>query len=69
MVEVFSTNVVEQAQADRLVELLRTHFPDGKINFDLQDCDHILRIEKQQLAPERVIQVLHEQGYQCCILE
>jgi len=69
MVEVFSTNVEEQAHAERLVALLLMHFPGGKINFDLQDCDRILRVEKQQLVPEKVIQLLHEQGYQCRILE
>jgi hypothetical protein len=69
MIEVFRTNVAEPGHAEQLVNMLLEHFPDGKINFDLQDCDRILRIDQQGLAPEKVIQLMQENGYECCVLD
>jgi hypothetical protein len=44
MVEVFKTNVTYKAQANRLIEQLHKDFPEYKANFDLEDCDKILRV-------------------------
>ncbi len=44
-VEVFKTSVRERTEASRIIALLLTRFPDCKVNFDLEDCDRILRIE------------------------
>ena len=35
MVEVFKTNIQEQYQAQKLIEVLTSTFPECKINFDL----------------------------------
>ena len=45
MVEVFKTNVVVEELAKQLTIKLSTQFPHYKINFDLQDCDNIPRVE------------------------
>ncbi len=69
MVEVFKTNVEEPVQAEKLVALLLTHFPDGRINFDLQDCDRILRVEKPHILPERIIELVNGEGFVCGVLD
>jgi hypothetical protein len=45
MVEVFKTNVTSIQQSQTLVTIIREHFDGYKVNFDLDDCDRILRIE------------------------
>ena len=52
MVEVFKTNVEEIVQAKKIIELLLEHFPGNRINFDLHDCDKILRVEGKSLESE-----------------
>jgi hypothetical protein len=44
-VEVFKTNVVRPNDAKTMIRILSALLPGYKINFDLCDCDHILRIE------------------------
>jgi hypothetical protein len=44
-VEVFKTNVGNQRTANHL-KLLLERLPACKINFDLEDCDNILRIKR-----------------------
>lgn len=69
MVEVFKTNVQRQKQARILEEALASQFPSIKINFDLEDCDKILRVEGKKLAPDKIIKLLHSNGYLCQVLE
>ena len=45
MVEVFKTNVNSKAVAEFIVYLLNRNYPDYEANFDLDDCDKILRIK------------------------
>jgi len=45
MVEIFKTNVPAAEQARILIRQLKQLFPDSRVNFDLDDCDRILRIE------------------------
>ena len=44
MVEVFKTNVISPHHAGLLVRRIQDTFPACRANFDLQDCDHILRV-------------------------
>lgn len=69
MVEVFKTNVQQQRQATWLLGLLTRQFPSYRINFDLDDCDRILRVEGREVMPGKVIEVLNANGYQCLVLE
>lgn len=45
MTEIFKTNVQTEIEALLLTRLLGKIFSEAKINFDLEDCDKILRIE------------------------
>ncbi|HET9487079.1 MAG TPA: hypothetical protein VFO54_06580 [Chryseosolibacter sp.] len=43
-VEVFKTNVKDADQARMLVEQIHATFGNYQANFDLEDCDRILRV-------------------------
>jgi len=45
MIEVFKTNVKNKKDANRIISILNSMFEKYSINFDLEDCDKILRIE------------------------
>jgi hypothetical protein len=45
MVEVFKTNVADRRQAGILLREIRKRFSDYAANFDLQDCDRVLRVK------------------------
>ena len=45
MVEVFKTNVISSIQAKLLVNHIHNTFLDYEANFDLDDCDKILRVK------------------------
>lgn len=45
MVEVFKTDVKDRGQAVMLVDQIHQFFREYKANFDLDDCDNILRVE------------------------
>jgi hypothetical protein len=69
MVEVFKTNVQESCEADKLVHILLRHFPDCKINFDLEDCDKVLRVEGKNLVAVQLKTLVQENGFSCMELE
>jgi hypothetical protein len=68
MVEVFKTNVEETELAAQLVSTLRIRFPFSKINFDLEDCDKILRIEDNDVCAKTIIELMNHSGYECELL-
>jgi hypothetical protein len=69
MVEVFKTNVEKISQSKILLQKLSSHFPSHKINFDLTDCDRILRVQGANVSSEKIIELLSEENYQCRVLE
>jgi hypothetical protein len=69
MVEVFKTNVQSHYDAITLKEILLKEFPDVQINFDLDDCDKILRAEGNNVPAISVIQIVKTKGFYCEILE
>ena len=69
MVEVFKTNVRYATHATELVQQLAEHFPSFKINFDLTDCDKILRVEGDSILSCRIIELLQERDYECALLD
>jgi hypothetical protein len=69
MVEVFKTNVQKVSQAKKLIALLFEQFPGNRINFDLNDCDKILRIEGDNFEVQRIIMLVTEKGFVCDVLE
>jgi hypothetical protein len=69
MVEVFKTNVQLEEEAGTLAGKLVSEFSLTKINFDLEDCDKVLRVEGKDIATHKIIEMLSLDGYQCHILE
>jgi len=62
---VFKTNVTDMHQVSRVKSLL-TLFPTIKQwNFDLEDCDNILRIVAGNLSPRNVELTLKQAGIVC----
>jgi hypothetical protein len=68
MVEVFKTNITDTELSKRLIRKLLVHFPDSMINFDLEDCDRILRVEAVSIDSEKIIKILNVNGYSCEVL-
>ncbi len=71
MVEVFKTNVKDHDYADRLIEQIHKNFIAYKANFDLQDCDNILRIKSMTgiIECDPLITFLEKFGCEAEILE
>lgn len=69
MVEVFKTNVQCLEDARRVLQKLAVHFPEHRINFDLTDCDNILRVEGENILPCTIISLLGDSAYECTVLE
>ena len=69
MVEVFKTNVQKKAQSKMLVSILSETFPSSKINFDLSDCDNVLRVEGDDMEALRIMILVKEYGFSCEILD
>jgi hypothetical protein len=69
MVEVFKTNIRDKTTASIITAHLHEHFPGGRINFDLEDCDKILRVENENVCPEKVALILTRNGFACEVLE
>lgn len=69
MVEVFKTNVTDRLQAARLLEHIHKNLVDCKANFDLDDCDRILRIKHAgEIQASSVIKLLKEFGFNAEVL-
>jgi hypothetical protein len=65
MIEVFKTNVTRKAVANRLIAQLALLFPGSRVNFDLEDCDKVLRVEGLDICCEKTIALLKGEGYDC----
>lgn len=71
MVEVFRTNVKNREHASALVFRICKEFAHYKVNFDLDDCDRILRVECKTfpIETDRIINLVHHSGYIAEVLE
>ena len=68
-VEVFKTNVTKKAHSEKLLSALLALYPSCKMNFDLSDCDKVLRVEGDQLEASHIIFLVREYGFRCEVLE
>lgn len=64
MVEIFRTNVANENNAQQIVNAVHSNFQRYKVNFDLEDCDRILRIENTngRLNITEILQFLKHLG-------
>ncbi len=65
MVFVFKTSVKNQTEIRFLGSYLNTLLREARWNFDLNDCDNILRIESQAEITEATIKLLQTRGFEC----
>ncbi len=63
---VFKTNIENLRQAESLRPTLNSLMKENdKWNFDLEDCDNILRVDSLSIAIEAIQSVFSSKGYQC----
>jgi hypothetical protein len=65
MVEIFKTNVQKKAQSKGLLCILSEAFPSFKINFDLSDCNKVLRVEGDNIEALGIMNLVNEYGFKC----
>jgi hypothetical protein len=67
IVQVFRTDVPDRETARAITYLLKRDFSHCRINFDLDDCDRILRIESRKTSVDEMeVQLLIGIcGYHC----
>lgn len=70
MVEVFSSNVQTEEWADMLMGQLKRAYPAYLIDFDLEDCDNILRVESHhdRIDVTGIRQVVKDFGFSVEVL-
>jgi hypothetical protein len=69
MILVFKTSVKNKKSAAKLKPVLNNMESVSRWNFDLSDCDKILRVEAGADISPDIISILSEKGYQCTELE
>lgn len=69
MVEIFKTNVDDHSQAEKIIALLNQHFPCFSVNFDLHDCDKILRVKGDSIPINEIELLVCNAGFHCSVLE
>ncbi|WP_199139528.1 hypothetical protein [Pedobacter sp. ASV12] len=70
MVEVFKTNVAHGEDAKNIVDQIHQSFSEYQANFDLEDCDLILRIQcvNGVVCPHSIIKLLLANGFEASVL-
>lgn len=68
-ITIFKTSVETPGQVSRLYSALTTLPLIKQWNFDLEDCDRILRVITTELQPQAICQVLQTEGFSCEPLE
>ena len=69
MVEIFKTNVYDVLHAEQVIALLNHHFPTFMINFDLHDCDKILRVKGDAIPVNEIVDIVSSNGFHCTVLD
>jgi hypothetical protein len=65
MLEIFKTDVNDKDQAAAIICLLNQHIPHCKVNFDLHDCDKILRVLGDSIPVDIIIALVNANGVSC----
>lgn len=70
MIEVFKTNVKDNHHAHMLLEKIHSSFSDYTANFDLADCDNILRVKCTSgvVEPGLLIDLFRQCGFYAEVL-
>lgn len=65
MVLVFRTSVSSKQKIRQLKPVFEQRFAAVKWNFDLEDCDKVLRIETTENISLKVVSTLQNMGFEC----
>jgi len=70
MIEVFKTNVQEQKHAAAIVNEIHEQLNNCHANFDLQDCDNILRVKSAsgEVPVTMLFEIVNKYGYRAEVL-
>jgi hypothetical protein len=70
MIEVFSTNVTDPDHATMLLAHIHGEFAHYRANFDLDDCDNILRVVSsgENVDAHTLIGLLRRHGFHAEVL-
>lgn len=68
MVKVFKTNIETTENARSVIDHLLQIHPIRRITLDLEDCDHVLRVETKQATDSSIIEAVHNKGFECEVL-
>lgn len=66
---IFTTSVTEPEQVTRVQPLLTSVQDITDWNFDLEDCDNILRVVSHDVSPRYIESLLNNAGFMCTELE
>lgn len=69
MIFIFKTSVKTKLQAKKLKPHINELLPDEKWNFDLQDCDKVLRIDSDESIVSKIRGLLQTHQFYCEELE
>ncbi|PXY43663.1 hypothetical protein DMB68_18945 [Flavobacterium hydrophilum] len=65
MIFVFKTNVDNISKVKKVTPKLNKLFPNSNWNFDLEDCDCILRFESDNNSMKEIIFLMKILGFEC----
>jgi hypothetical protein len=65
MIEIFRTSIDTAIKADHVINILEMHFEFRCVSVDIDDCDHVLRIENDMIPKDDVITTLQELDIHC----
>ncbi|HRI78733.1 MAG TPA: hypothetical protein PLR06_04285 [Cyclobacteriaceae bacterium] len=70
MIEIFKTNVTERHLADLLILQIQLAVTNCEVNFDLDDCDRILRVKSTNttIAVDSIIKLMENWGFYAEVL-
>ena len=69
IIYIFKTSVRTKKAVRKMTDKLNTFIPSSKWNFDLEDCDKILRVESREVTARQIIDFLNTLQFDCLELE
>ena len=69
MIYIFKTSVKTKIQVKKLKSHIDKTLPNEKWNFDLDDCDRILRIDSEENIVLQITDLLNLHQFNCTELE
>jgi len=63
---VFKTSICKRKEIKTVQPYLNKLIrKNGSWNFDLEDCDCILRVESHEVIPASICSIIEQQGFEC----